>query len=111
LEVRFAIANRDTQVLFGLLTELSAYAACAETLPGDETPILATGLRVGIAQLKRRSTRSDRCRGRGFLPVPPSRCRLESAGARMDGIRAQARKLGGSLNALLRAPAPVPTSR
>ncbi|HET7777007.1 MAG TPA: cyclic beta 1-2 glucan synthetase, partial [Rudaea sp.] len=96
LEVRF-LANRDAQVLFGLLTDFAD--ADAETLPGDE-PILQQAAR-GIAQLNEKY-RSDAAEGGFFLFHRPRRWNPQERV--WMGYERKRGKLG-DLNALLRGAA------
>ena len=78
LEVRF-LANRDSSLRFGLLTDFPD--ADAETLPADET------LLRHAAHARRRSERA--IRRRHVLSLPPT-APVERRRTGVDGIRAQA---------------------
>ena len=91
LEVRF-LANRDDHLHFGLLTDFRD--AREETLPEDEALLQLARNRIEALNEKYRAAARQRRRRRHLLPVP-SPAPLESAGAALDGLRAQARQAGG----------------
>ena len=86
LEVRF-LANRDEHLHFGLLTDFRD--APEETLPEDE-PLL----RLAAKENSRVERKIPRPKSRHVLPLSSS-APLESAGANLDGLRAEARKACG----------------
>ncbi len=86
LEVRF-LANRDEHLHFGLLTDFRD--APEETLPEDE-PLL----QLAQMRIRRVERKVPRPKSRHVLSLS-SPAPLESAGADLDGLRAQARKACG----------------
>ena len=85
LEVRF-LANRDENLYFGLLTDFRD--ADEEVLPEDESL-----LRTGEAGNRRSQHTIQVRRQRAVFSVSPPAA-LESPGAPLDGLRAQARQAG-----------------
>ena len=86
LEVRY-LANQDENLHFGLLSDFRD--AHEESLPEDEPLLLLA--RNRIEELNEKYPERKR------RPVlsPPSPALLESSGADLDGLRAQAREAGG----------------